>query len=161
MTDVKNSLLTFINQGAFLILYLVLDLSFSEVWTLWGPFPKQQETGDGFRLALIILPSGLRLSHWWTLGMWMPKCLCGRTLSLGLRFLISSSQTTDFNLIAKLSEGTVVNWVSGIGIPLWLISRGMSKAETVNKVIMNGLKKRLDDAKCKWVDELPHVLWTY
>ena len=26
---------------------------------------------------------------------------------------------------------------------------------------MNGLKKRLDDAKEKWVEELPHVLWTY
>ena len=25
----------------------------------------------------------------------------------------------------------------------------------------NGLKKRLDDAKGKWVEELPHVLWTY
>ena len=26
---------------------------------------------------------------------------------------------------------------------------------------MNRLKKRLDDAKSKWVDELSHVLWTY
>ena len=26
---------------------------------------------------------------------------------------------------------------------------------------MNGLKKRLNDTKGKWVDELPHVLWTY
>ena len=26
---------------------------------------------------------------------------------------------------------------------------------------MNGLKKRLDDAKGKLVEELPHVLWTY
>ena len=26
---------------------------------------------------------------------------------------------------------------------------------------MNGLKKRLDDAKRKWIEELPHVLWTY
>jgi len=26
---------------------------------------------------------------------------------------------------------------------------------------VNGLKKRLDDAKGKWVEELPHVLWTY
>ena len=26
---------------------------------------------------------------------------------------------------------------------------------------MNGLKKRLDDAKGKWVDELAHVLWIY
>ena len=26
---------------------------------------------------------------------------------------------------------------------------------------MNGLKKRLDNAKGRWVEELPHVLWTY
>ena len=26
---------------------------------------------------------------------------------------------------------------------------------------MNGLKKRLDDTKGRWVEELPHVLWTY
>ena len=35
------------------------------------------------------------------------------------------------------------------------------QAEAVNNVIVNGLKKRLDDAKSKWVEELPHVLWTY
>ena len=35
------------------------------------------------------------------------------------------------------------------------------QAEAVNKVILSGLKKRLDDAKGKWVEELPHVLWTY
>ena len=33
--------------------------------------------------------------------------------------------------------------------------------EVVNKIIVNVLKKRLDDAKGKWVEELPHVLWTY
>ena len=27
--------------------------------------------------------------------------------------------------------------------------------------MVSGLKKRLDDAKGKWVDELTHVLWTY
>ena len=32
------------------------------------------------------------------------------------------------------------------------------QVEAVNKVIVNGLKKRLDDAKGKWVKELPHVL---
>ena len=26
---------------------------------------------------------------------------------------------------------------------------------------MNGFKKRLNDAKGKWIEELPHVLWTY
>jgi len=28
-------------------------------------------------------------------------------------------------------------------------------------VILDGLKKRLDEAKGKWVGELPHVLWSY
>ena len=36
--------------------------------------------------------------------------------------------------------------------------QGNGQAEAVNKVIVNGLKKRLDDAKGKWVEKLPHVL---
>ena len=39
--------------------------------------------------------------------------------------------------------------------------QGNRQAEAVNKVILSGLKKRLDDAKGKWVEELPHVLGTY
>ena len=39
--------------------------------------------------------------------------------------------------------------------------QGNGQAKAVNKVIVSGLKKRLDDAKEKWVEELPHVLWTY
>ena len=39
--------------------------------------------------------------------------------------------------------------------------QGNGQAEAVNKVIVIGLKKRLDDMKGKWVEELPHVLWTY
>ena len=41
------------------------------------------------------------------------------------------------------------------------IKNRYSTAEAVNKVIVNGLKKRLDDAKGRWVEELAHVLWTY
>ena len=44
-------------------------------------------------------------------------------------------------------------------IPTYL--QGNGQAEAVNKVIVNGLKKRLDDAKGRWVEELSHVLWTY
>ena len=36
--------------------------------------------------------------------------------------------------------------------------QGNRQAEATNKVILDGLKKRLDKAKGKWVDELPHVL---
>ena len=39
--------------------------------------------------------------------------------------------------------------------------QGNGQAEAVNKVIVNGLKKRLDDAKGRWVEELSHVFWTY
>ena len=39
--------------------------------------------------------------------------------------------------------------------------QGNGQAEAVNKVIVNGLKKRLDDTKGRWVEELPHVLWTF
>jgi len=40
-------------------------------------------------------------------------------------------------------------------------SRGNGQAETVNKVIVSGFKKRLNDAKGGWVEKLLHVLWTY
>ena len=39
--------------------------------------------------------------------------------------------------------------------------QGNEQAKTINKVIVNGLKKRLDDAKRRWVEELPHILSTY
>ena len=39
--------------------------------------------------------------------------------------------------------------------------QGNGQTETVNKVIVSELKKMLDDAKGIWVEELPHVLWTY
>ena len=39
--------------------------------------------------------------------------------------------------------------------------QGNGQAEAVNNFIVSGLKKRLDDAKGRWVEELPHVLWTY
>jgi len=36
--------------------------------------------------------------------------------------------------------------------------QGNGQAEIVNKVIVNGRKKRLDDTKRKWEEELSHVL---
>ena len=36
--------------------------------------------------------------------------------------------------------------------------QGNGQAETINKVIVNGLNKRLDDEKGKWVEELSHIL---
>ena len=39
--------------------------------------------------------------------------------------------------------------------------QGNGQAKAIKKVIVSGHKKRLDDAKGKWVEELPYVLWTY
>ena len=39
--------------------------------------------------------------------------------------------------------------------------QGNGQAKAINKVIVSKIKKRLDDAKGKWVEELPHILWTY
>ena len=39
--------------------------------------------------------------------------------------------------------------------------QGNGQAEAINKVIVSGLKRRLDDVKGNWVEELPHVLWMY
>ena len=38
--------------------------------------------------------------------------------------------------------------------------QGNGQAKAIIKVIVSGLKKRLDE-KGKWVEEIPHVLWTY
>lgn len=35
------------------------------------------------------------------------------------------------------------------------------QAEAANKVVLMGLRKRLDTAKGRWVEQLPQVLWSY
>uniref|UniRef100_A0A2N9F8W7 Integrase catalytic domain-containing protein n=1 Tax=Fagus sylvatica TaxID=28930 RepID=A0A2N9F8W7_FAGSY len=39
--------------------------------------------------------------------------------------------------------------------------QGNGQAESSNKIILNGIKKRLEEAKGRWVEELPTVLWTF
>ena len=39
--------------------------------------------------------------------------------------------------------------------------QGNGQVKAVNKVIMNGLKRRLEGAKGNWGEELPNVLWVY
>ena len=75
-------------------------------------------------------------------------------------FLMCSSRIMAFNLTVAFRK-----YCSTLGIknrystPAY--PQGNGQAEAVNKVIVIGLKKILDDAKGKWVEELPHVLWTY
>jgi transposase InsO family protein len=43
--------------------------------------------------------------------------------------------------------------------PAYPLSNG--QAEASNKTVLDGIKKRLEDAKGRWVEELPNVLWTF
>ena len=89
----------------------------------------------------------------------MLRDLSGRTSSLVLGSLIPSSRTMDFSSIVKpldCCDLGITNRYFTLAYP-----QGNGQAEVVNKVIVGGLKKRLDDAKGKWVEELPHVLWIY
>ena len=36
-----------------------------------------------------------------------------------------------------------------------------SQVEAINKAIVNGLKRRLEGTKGRWVEELPNILWAY
>ena len=93
--------------------------------------------------------------------MWILRNLFGNTLSHSSGSLVPSSRTMAFNLIANLSKDTVVTWELRNRYSTPEYPQGNGQAKAVNKVIMNGLKKMLDDAKGKWVEELSHVLWTY
>ena len=57
------------------------------------------------------------------------------------------------------------NFCKGLGIrnhySTLAYPQGNGQAEISNKVILDGLKKRLDKSKEKWVEELPSVLWAY
>ena len=35
------------------------------------------------------------------------------------------------------------------------------KVKLVNRIILDGLKKQLDEVKGRWAEELPSVLWSY
>uniref|UniRef100_A0A2N9GEY5 RNase H type-1 domain-containing protein n=1 Tax=Fagus sylvatica TaxID=28930 RepID=A0A2N9GEY5_FAGSY len=48
------------------------------------------------------------------------------------------------------------NFFSSPGYP-----QSNGQAEVSNKVILDGIKKRLEEAKGRWVEELPSVMWTH
>uniref|UniRef100_A0A2N9EE12 Reverse transcriptase domain-containing protein n=1 Tax=Fagus sylvatica TaxID=28930 RepID=A0A2N9EE12_FAGSY len=53
-------------------------------------------------------------------------------------------------------EKRIQNFFSSPGYP-----QSNGQAEVSNKVILSGIKKKLEAAKGKWVEELPSVLWTH
>ena len=80
-----------------------------------------------------------------------------------MRFRVPESLISDNGL--QFDSRAFHEFCSDLGIknrysiPMYPRSNG--QAEATNKVIVNGLKKRLDGAKGRWVKELPNILWAY
>ncbi|RDY14485.1 Tf2-9, partial [Mucuna pruriens] len=77
----------------------------------------------------------------------------------GLPATIVSDNGTQF------ASKTIVEFCHGLGIKQIFTSvehpQTNGQAEAANKVIMRGLRRRLEEAKGWWVEELPQVLWSY
>ena len=78
---------------------------------------------------------------------------------VGVPYVLISNNGLQFDSKAFRKYCSDLGIKNRYSIPAY--SQGNGQAEAVNKVIVNELKKRLDDAKGKLVEELPHVLWTY
>jgi ribonuclease HI len=77
----------------------------------------------------------------------------------GIPWAVISDNGTQFE--SKLFKG----FCSDLGIRNFFSSPGYpqsnGQAEISNKVVLSGIKRKLEAAKGKWVEELPSVLWTY
>ena len=80
-----------------------------------------------------------------------------------IRFGVLESLVSDNEL--QFDSKVFCEFCSGLGItnrystPAYPQSNG--QAEATNKAIVKGLKRRLEGAKGRWVEELPSVLWAY
>ncbi|RDY02803.1 Retrovirus-related Pol polyprotein from transposon 17.6, partial [Mucuna pruriens] len=72
----------------------------------------------------------------------------------GLLAEIVSDNETQF------ASKTTVEFCNGLGIKQIFTSTN-GQAEAANKVILKGLRRRLEEAKGRWAEKLPHVLWSY
>nr|CAN78921.1 hypothetical protein VITISV_011350 [Vitis vinifera] len=77
----------------------------------------------------------------------------------GIPQTIIADNGPQFDSIAFRNFCSELNIRNSYSTPRYPQSNG--QAEATNKTLINALKKRLEQAKGKWVEELPGVLWTY
>ena len=77
----------------------------------------------------------------------------------GMPKTIISDNETQFNSKPFMKYCLELGIRNIYNLPAYLQSNG--QAEASNKTILDGIKKRLEDAKGRWVEELPNVLWTF
>ncbi|XP_073121774.1 uncharacterized protein [Henckelia pumila] len=87
----------------------------------------------------------------------------GMDLNIVCRFGIPQTLVSDDG--TQLSGAKIKDWCKGLSIKQFFTSVGNPQAngqtEVTNRTILQHLKTRLGNAKGKWVDELPSILWAY
>ncbi|XP_057730621.1 uncharacterized protein LOC130945952 [Arachis stenosperma] len=103
----------------------------------------------------------IRAGYYWPSMMadskeFVKKCVITR---FGIPEVIISDNGTQF------TDKKFTEFLNGLGIRQRFSSvehpRTNGQVESANKVILSGLKKRLDNKKGAWADELAAVLWSY
>ena len=77
----------------------------------------------------------------------------------GIPQTIIADNGPQFDSIAFRNFCSELNIRNSYSTPRYPQSNG--QAEATNKTLITALKKRLEQAKGKWVEELPGVLWAY
>ncbi|RVW76719.1 Gag-Pol polyprotein [Vitis vinifera] len=77
----------------------------------------------------------------------------------GIPQIIIADNDPQFDSIAFRNFCSELSIRNSYSTPRYPQSNG--QAEATNKTLINALKKRLEQAKGKWVEELPGVLWAY
>ncbi|RVW62179.1 Gag-Pol polyprotein [Vitis vinifera] len=77
----------------------------------------------------------------------------------GIPQTIIADNGPQFDSIAFRNFCLELNIRNSYSTPCYPQSNG--QAETINKTLITALKKRLEQAKRKWVEELPNILWAY
>ena len=150
----------FISLGMSLILCLALGLLPSEAWTLWGSFPKVARNRRWLLVDTDYFTKWVKVEPLSNIRDMDTKRFVWKNIvtRFGIpHTLISDNGQFDSKAFKRYCcDLGIRNRYSTLAYP-----QGNGQAEANNIVIVNGLKKRLDDAKGRWVEKLLHVIWTY
>ncbi len=89
------------------------------------------------------------------------KCFLWKSVitRFGISWAVISDNNTQFE--GKLFKGFCLELGIRNFFSLPAYPQANGQAEVSNKVILDGIKKRLEEAKGRWVEELPSVMWTH
>ncbi|RVX19338.1 hypothetical protein CK203_008716 [Vitis vinifera] len=104
---------------------------------------------------------GWKLKHTLASKTKMSPSSYGKTSSavFGIPQTIIADNGPQFDSIAFQNFCSELNIRNSYSTPRYPQSNG--QAEATNKTLVTALKKRLEQAKGKWVEELPGILWAY